>query len=335
VRKVVVFDDAVRTSKVRVVFAGAPYGRAVIAEIEAWTGAPPSVPATPVPTPDCFSIGATKYQTLAAALGALGNGQTLDIKPGHYREDCGASSASNITIRCVGGKAVFYKTFAGKAVLNLEGNNVLVQNICGIGCTNGDSNGGAVRFEGATITVENMEADLCEMPYLSGLKHPDSIETIIRPRIRRTEGRSPQGGIGHGPYFGKCAEARIVDPDIDGTVSGHLVKSRAAKLVVDGGRLIEGPHTSRAIDACLGGVVQLNGRLHIEQGPETDNYDIIGYGAECPMIAGARAPTYAVNTIEVAASVTVVDKRVPPTGSFLNLYIKPSTLSNLGKYNGG
>jgi hypothetical protein len=293
------------------------------------------VPATPAPPSDCFSIGANKYQTLAAALRALGDGQTLDIKPGHYRDDCGGSSASNITIRCAGGKAFFYTTSGGKSVLNLEGSHVLVQNICGIGCTNGDSNGGVIRFEGDTIRIEGMEADLCEMPYLSGLNHAGSVETIDRPKIRRTEGRSPQGGIGHGLYFGKCAEARIVDPDIDGTVSGHLVKSRAARLVVDGGRLVEGPHTSRAIDACLGGVLELKGSLYIEQGVETDNYDIIGYGAECPTLAGVRAPSYPVNTIEIAAGVTVIDKRVPPTGSVLNLYLQPSALTNLGKYNGG
>ena len=333
VRKVVTFDDPVPTARVRVVFARVPYGRAVIAEIEAWTGAPPSAPATPPPAPDCFSIGATRYQTLASALGALTDGQTLDIKPGHYREDCGASSASNITIRCVGGKAFFYKTFGGKSVLNLDGNNVLVQGICGIGCTNGDSNGGLIRFNGDTITIDDMEADLCEMPYLSGLSNPNGIETLNRPRIRRTEGRSPQGGIGHGLYFGKCAEGRIVAPDIDGTMSGHLVKSRAAKLVVDGGRLVEGPRTSRAIDACLGGVVELKGHLYIEQGLQTDNYDIIGYGAECPSSGGIRTPAYPVNTIDIAPDVRVVDKRVPPTGSVVNLYIQPSALRNRGTYN--
>lgn len=334
VRKVVTFDTPVSTTKVRVVFTRAPYGRAAIAEIEAWTGAPPSVPATPAPPRDCFSIGATKYQTLASALSALADGQTLDIKPGHYRDDCGGSGASNITIRCVGGKAFFYKTFGGKSVLNLEGNNVVVQGICGIGCTNADSNGGVIRFEGDTITVDDMEADLCEIPYLSGLNHPNSVETFNRPKIRRCEGRSPQGGIGHGLYFGKCAEARIVGPDIDGTMLGHLVKSRAAKLVVDGGRLVEGPRTSRVLDVCLGGVVELKGRLYIEQGRETDNFDIIGYGAECPSVGGVRTPAYPVNTIEIAADVTVVDKRIPPTGSVLNLYIKPSVLRNRGTYKG-
>ena len=319
VRRVVPLPASIRSDRVRVVFVAPPYNRAALTEIEAWEGTPPDAASTPPRKVDCFRVGARRYSVLKEALAILRDGETLDIDPGDYREEdaCGQSGASGITINCHG--ATFYAVWSGKAAFTLEGDDVTINDAGGVGLFNADGNGGLIRFEGRNCSVNNLRAFRCEMPYLSGLKHSDSVETIVRPYIRDTEGHSPAGGIGHGLYFGRCAEARVIDPDIEGTVLGHLVKSRSARTVIAGGRLAKGPHTSRVLDQALGGRVELGGNLHIKS-IRADNPDIIGFGAEswADDTRTTRAPTFSVNVVNIAPGVVIDDElRVDPVRFYI------------------
>jgi hypothetical protein len=75
-----------------------------------------------------FTIGDTSYPTLAEALVALQNGQTLDIAPGIHTGEAGYSQASNITIRA-SGEAVFDTVYGGKSTFVLGGDNVTLHNL--------------------------------------------------------------------------------------------------------------------------------------------------------------------------------------------------------------
>lgn len=282
-----------------------------------------------------FGIGLARYPTLAKALEAITTGQTLDIDQGDYPDDCGTLNASGCTINCHG--AIFHSVVDGKATFNIEGDETTINDPVGRNIhAFGDGNGGLIRLNGRNITVNDFECYDTDMPYLSGLHHPDSVETINRPKIRGTKQANPHiTNIGHGLYFGICGHAIVNEPDIVGTVPsngewqppfvrgefdaeyfgyGHLVKSRAARLTITGGQLIKGPHTSRCIDACVGGILELRGSLKLTEDQSPDNFDLIGYGGESYIswdentATGVRGLTQPVNRIVIDPSVVIVNQ---------------------------
>ncbi len=286
---------------------------------------PPRPPASPR-----FIIGEITYATLAEALAALQDGQTLDIAPGNHPGEAGFSRASNVTIRA-SAEAVFDSVFGGKSTFVLAGNNVTLLNLAGVGITNASRNGGLIRFEGRHLSASGIRIDRCETGILTGNAHVDSIVRLSD--IKGKENGTPGDGQSHAIYVGACAELHVTNADLADTSIGHLIKSRAARNVIAGCRLIEG-RASRAIDICNGGVLEI-ANTYVKQTQATDNPELIGYGAECARnAAGVRIPTYAVNTVTIAADVLCFDER-EPQGTFFRAFITPTVFHNLGTYNVG
>lgn len=332
-RRVVTFASPVHTDRIRVVLTNVPGNRAALTEIEAWTAAAPVVTATPAAALGRFHIGATNYDTLAAAFAGITDGQTLTIDPGDYRTDCGTCSANNITIRSVSGEAVFYSSANGQGALNLLGRNVTVQGLVGVGIVNDSSNGSLIRFHGDTITINSCRGDLCEMGVLTGDDYPESVITINDWVGTRSEGRG--GGLGHGLYIGYARKAYVNRANISGTFIGNLIKSRANWLVVTDCILPEGPG-SVAIDAALGGILEVHGSTTITQTNQTDNLYIINYGAECSRLSDAvtRVPTFDTNIVWVDEDVVVTDTKTPPTGFVVHQFLVPTQFVDNSTYNG-
>jgi len=275
---------------------------------------------------DRFVIGDISYATLAEALRALRDGQTLDISPGKHSGEAGYSRASNITIRA-SAEAVFDSVYGGKSTFVLGGENVTLQNLTGVGITNDSRNGGLIRFEGRHLTATGLRIDRCETGILTSTS-PGSIVKLTD--VKGKENGTPGDGQSHAIYVGACAELYVTNAKLADTSIGHLIKSRAAKNVITGCRLIEG-RASRAIDICNGGVLEI-ANTYIKQTQATDNPEVIGYGAECMMNAsGVRVPTYPINTVDIAADVYCLDERIP-AGTFFRAFITPTSFNNLGTY---
>jgi hypothetical protein len=282
----------------------------------------------PPPASNRFGIGGISYATLAQALAALQDGQTLDIAPGTHSAEAGYSRASNITIRA-SAEAVFDSVYGGKSTFVLGGENVILQKLGGVGITNESRNGGLLRFEGRHLTATGIRIDRCETGILTG----NSKDSIVRLNdVRGKENGTPGDGQSHAIYVGACAELYVTDAHLADTLIGHLIKSRAAKNVITKCRLIEGT-ASRAIDICNGGVLEISS-TYIKQTQATDNPEIIGYGAECAKDAtGARVPTYPSTTVNIAADVRCIDERIP-NGTFFRRSSHPTVFNNQGTYIG-
>ncbi len=299
----------------------AAYVRAIAVDGADPVKVPPQVDPPPPPPATGFRIGATVYKTMAEAAAAMKDGDALDIAPADYPYDCAAFTANGCTINCNG--ATFHSIFGGKATFVIQGNDTTINHPVGRDIHNtNDGNGGLIRMEGQNLTVNDFECYDSDMPYLGG-KNPLSVETFNRPKTRGTKQSSPYlDNVGHHLYFGPCAHAIINEPDIVGSIPSygeyrppfvkgpndaaffgyaHLVKSRAAKTTITGGQLIKGEHTSRCIDCSLGGILELSGVL-LQQGPVSENPDMIGFGSE--------SPTWLVNRIDIAPSV-VFDNQQP------------------------
>ena len=236
-------------------------------------GTTEATPSRPPASPR-FSIGEIIYATLAEALAALQDGQTLDIAPGLHSGEAGYSRASNVTIRA-SAEAAFDSVHGGKSTFVLAGHNVTLQNLAGVGITNASRNGGLIRFEGRHLTASGIRIDRCETGILTGNAHVDSIVRLSD--IKGKENGTPGDGQSHAIYVGACAELHVTNADLADTFIGHLIKSRAARNVIAGCRLIEG-RASRAIDICNGGVLEI-ANTYIKQTQATDNPELIGYGA--------------------------------------------------------
>jgi len=299
-------------------------------ETTSTTAGPNTSEATPQPptASNRYLVGDISYGTLAQALAALRDGQTLDIAPGLHSGQSGYSRASNITIQA-SEEAVFDSVYGGKATFVLGGENVTLQNLAGVGITNESRNGGLIRFEGRHLTATGIRIDRCE----TGVLTRDASDSIVKLNdVRGKENGTPGDGQSHAIYVGACAELHVANAYLADTSIGHLIKSRAAKNVITRCRLIEGS-ASRAIDICNGGVLEIS-NTYLKQTQATDNPDVIGYGAECTKDAtGARLPTYPVNTVNIAPDVYCIDERVP-NGTFFRAFITPTTYNNRGTYIG-
>jgi hypothetical protein len=98
----------------------------------------------------------------------------------------------------------------------------------------------------------------------------------------RVEGNfSDHGSIGHNIYIGQAGSLTLRYSYVHHATTGHNVKSRALQNFILYNRIMDEKtgESSYAIDLPNGGTTYLIGNL-IQQGPKTDNYHIVSYGAE-------------------------------------------------------
>ena len=97
-----------------------------------------------------------QYTTIAAAIAATHDGDTVLIQAGTYLNDF-ATIYHKITLQSVGGLAVLQATQAppnGKAILTTE-TDVTVDGLGFTGAFCADTNGAGIRYEGGNLIVRN------------------------------------------------------------------------------------------------------------------------------------------------------------------------------------
>ncbi|HEY9754412.1 MAG TPA: right-handed parallel beta-helix repeat-containing protein [Oculatellaceae cyanobacterium] len=108
---------------------------------------------------DVLSVGPDKPFTkpsLAAA--AAKKGDTIEIAPGIYTEDCAVWNADNLTIKGLGQRPVINakgEAADDKGIWVIKGDNTIIDNIEFTGCTDKNRNGAGIRQEGRNLTLTN------------------------------------------------------------------------------------------------------------------------------------------------------------------------------------
>jgi hypothetical protein len=219
-------------------------------------------------------------QSIQAAIDAANPGDTIDVAAGTYQNQF-LTVEKSLTLEAIGGPAVLVATVNapnGKAIIT-EGQPGLTVNISGFdisGAVVGDNNGAAIRYEGGTLNLSNVDLHNNQEGLL-GAADPNGAISIDHSEIDHNGDGS---GSTHNLYIGAIARFTLTNSYVHDAVVGHEIKSRAASNTIQNNRVFDNNGSaSYSIDLPNGGNATISGNV-IEQGPNTQNPAIIAYGEE-------------------------------------------------------
>ena len=246
------------------------------------------------PASSILTVGpGQQYTTVAAAVAAAGNGDTIDIEAGTYTNDF-ATIPKSLVIQAVGGPVVEQSTEPtpnGKAIWDVGGTSV-TDTITGIEFTgaevtpqggNGNNNGAGIRTEGGTLTL-NDDYFYANQEGLLAAPDPNGILTI-------NDSEFADNGYGdgytHNLYVDQIATLDIDDSYFHDAIAGHEIKSRALNTIIENSRIQDQNGTaSYVIDLPNGGNALIQNDT-IQKGPNAQNPAIISYGEESNLNPGS------------------------------------------------
>ncbi len=235
-----------------------------------------------------LNVGAgQQYSTIAAAVAASRDGDTVAVQAGTYYNDF-ATINTKITIIGVGGIANVVATQQppnGKGIF-VTNTDVRIENMSFSGASVPDENGAGIRYQAGNLTIVNSYFHDNENGLLA---NADSTGTITI-----TGSEFSNNGIGdgytHNLYVGEIATLTITDSYFHDASIGHQIKSRAHTTIVTDNRIYDGSNGggtgSYSIDIPNGGNAVITGNV-IQQSATSDNPAIVHFGGEGTAYAGS------------------------------------------------
>ncbi|WP_313952807.1 hypothetical protein [Accumulibacter sp.] len=239
------------------------------------------------------------------------DGDTIEIRPGEYRQQAVVWTQGRLTIRGTGKRPRLIADGAsaeGKALWVVRNGDLLIENLEFRGARVADGNGAGIRFERGHLRVVRCAFFDNEMGILTG----NVADTVLE--VEDSEfGEAPKhaGALHHLLYAGTIARLSVKGSRFQQGYLGHLIKSRAREsrifynLLVDGA----GGRASYELEFPNGGLAWVIGNI-IGQSETSDNVDLISYGAE-----GKRWPD---NALYLAHNTLIDDL---PAGNFLHVWL--------------
>ncbi len=255
-------------------------------------------------------VGPSQTYTMPSQVSALvQNGDTVLIDAGLYESDVAKWTANDLVIKGVGGMAQLFSNgtvHSGKGIWLIQGDNTLVENVEFAEAACVDLNGAGIRQEGTDLTVRNCYFHDNENGILCGVDANSDI--LIEHSVFFNNGYGD--GYSHNLYIGHINSLTFQYNYTHHADIGHELKSRAANNYILYNRFGEEATgtASRSIDLPNGGLAIILGNV-IEQGPNSDNSNIIGYGMEGTTNTSDTA-MYVINN-------TIVNNKT--TGSFIQV----------------
>jgi len=214
------------------------------------------------------------YATLGAAFDAAQDGDVISVAPGVYTEGA-VLKANAVTVIAASGAHLRGGTVEGKAALVIKGNDTVIS---GLECSDiavPHRNGACIRLEGHNLTLRNVHFHDSQQGLLA---NNGTGTVVIEDSLFEYLGAK---GRAHGIYVNDIDELVIRRSVIASSRDqAHEVKSRAARTVIEESILasMDGVD-SRTLDVPNGGEVIIRNSV-LQAGPNSANYDIIGFGLE-------------------------------------------------------
>jgi hypothetical protein len=228
-----------------------------------------------------WHVGSSQTYTMPSQVSTLvANGDTVLIDSGLYSGDVAKWSADDLVLRGLNGKARLHSggtVYGGKAIWVISGDNAIVENIDFAEAACVDMNGAGIRQEGTDLTVRNCYFHDNENGILGGAD--PNCDILIEHCEFYNNGYGD--GYSHNLYIGHINSLIFRYNYTHHTDVGHELKSRAANNYILYNRISDEATgtASRSIDLPNGGLAIIIGNV-IEQGPNSQNSNIIGYGME-------------------------------------------------------
>src|SRR4051794_30566327 len=225
-----------------------------------------------------LSVGSGKpYSTIAAAVAAAQNGDTIEVQAGTYVNDY-VSISKNITLQGVGGIVSIVSTGLipnGKAIFITSG-DITFNNFEFSGAKVSDANGAGIRYEGGNLTLNSCYFHDNQDGLLGG-SYPTGNLTINNSEFAFN---GSGDGQTHNLYIGTVANLTIYNSFFHDAKEGHEIKSRALNTTITNSRFFDMKGTaSYSIDLPWGGNAVIQNNI-IQQGPSSHNPAIITAGEE-------------------------------------------------------
>lgn len=222
-----------------------------------------------------------QYSTISAAVAASQGGDTIKVDAGTYTNDV-LNISHSLTLEAVGGTVKLVGTAQpanGKGLIDAGGAgvNVAISGFDISGATVPDRNGAGIRYEGGTLTLNNVNIHDNQNGILA---NPDANGSITIANSTFANNGSGDGQT-HNVYVGAIDSLTVKDSTITGAQVGHDIKSRAARTTITGNTITDGATgtASYEIDLTNGGVGDIENNL-IEKGPRAENPIAITFGEE-------------------------------------------------------
>ncbi len=259
-----------------------------------------------------------QYSTISAAVAASHGGDTVKVDAGTYTNDV-LNISHSLTLQAVGGTVKLVGTAQpanGKGLIDAGGAgvNVAITGFDISGATVPDKNGAGVRYEGGTLTLDNVNIHNNENGILANADANGSI-TIANSTFANN-------GIGdgqtHNIYVGAIGNLVVKDSTITSAQVGHDIKSRAASTTITGNTITDGATgtASYEIDLTNGGVGDVENNF-IEKGARAENPIAITFGEEGNVYANSSltVKNNTITTSYTAHNSTAVVNRTDATAS--------------------
>ena len=235
-----------------------------------------------------------QYTTIAAAVAATHDGDTVLVSAGTYLNDF-FDIKTKITLQSVGGLAIIQATVQpnnGKGAIVVD-NDATIDGFGVTGVTVGDGNGAGIRYDGGQLTIKNSVLWANQDGLLA---NADPNGNIL---IQNSEFSDNGAGDGytHNIYVNAVASLTIQGSYFHDAQVGHEIKSRALVTTITGNRIQDNTTGTASYDIDLpdGGQATITGNT-IEKGPDASNVFAIHYGGEGGPYAGSSL-TISGNTI--------------------------------------
>lgn len=220
-----------------------------------------------------------KYKSPCHAVSRAHLGDVIEVAAGQYVGDVCTINRDRLTIRGVGGRAWINaggRSEGGKAIWVISASDTTLENLEFSGAAVSDQNGAGIRLEGKNLTIRHCYFHDNEDGILAGDK-PGSTVTIEYSEFAHNGTTSGQT---HQIYVNHVDHLIVRGNYIHDTVTGHLVKSRAARTDVLYNRLTDENGTaSYEINVPNGGQVFIVGNL-VQKSANADNESMIAFGEE-------------------------------------------------------
>src|SRR5882762_2834615 len=259
-------------------FADNSYGQWWEWNGSSWTSSTNPLLSSPPSGGRTLTVGpGQQFSTIADAINASQNGDTIQVQAGTYTNDY-ATINTDITLQGIGGQVSMVSTGLipnGKAILITNGNDT-INNFSFSGAQVADGNGAGIRYQAGNLILNNDYFHDNQ----EGLLGASDLSGSITINNSEFSHNGDGSGQTHNLYVGEVGNLTINNSYFHDAIVGHEIKSRADNTTITNSRIQdENGSASYSIDLPNGGNALIQNNV-IEQGPLTQNSIIITSGEE-------------------------------------------------------